>query len=142
MSSSEEVVREAYAVAEGDRLDVDRFAGLFGDHGYFLDMASGQRFTGDEVRQPILGLASAFPDFHRELLNIYSSGDGVVVVELRLQGTHLGDFQSPDGVMPPSGRTFDVPCCDVFQVRDGKVASFHCYNMKSIWLEQLAASDG
>lgn len=139
MPSNEEIVKEVYATAEANNLDPDRFAALFGDSGYFLDMASGQRFTGDEVRQPVVGLAAAFPDFHRELLQIYSSADGVVVVELKLQGTHEGDFHSPEGVMPATGKKFDVPCCDVFHVKDGKIASFHCYNMKSIWLEQLGA---
>ncbi|SOB79095.1 Ketosteroid isomerase-related protein [Sphingomonas guangdongensis] len=139
MPTNEEIVRDVYAAAEAENLDLDRFASLFADDGYFLDMASGLRWVGPDVRQPIEGLGTPFPDFHRELLKLYTTTDGVVIVELRLQGTHAGNFTFPDGtVLPASGKRFDVPCCDVFVVEDGKVKAFHCYNMKSVWLEQLA----
>lgn len=142
MPTNEEIVREVYAAAEARNLDLDRFVSLFAEDGYFLDMASGLKWTGPEVRQPIEGIGTPFPDFHRELLKIYSTSDGVVVVELRLQGTHQGDFVIPGGaVLPATGRKFDVPCCDVFILKDGKVQAFHCYNMRSLWLEQLSPSD-
>ncbi|MBW6425965.1 ester cyclase [Rhizobium sp. XQZ8] len=87
------------------------------------------------------GLGKPFPDFHRELLQVYSTGDGVVIVELKLQGTHQGDFMTPGGaVLPATGKRFDVPCCDVFKVKNRKVQAFHCYNMRSTWLDQLGAS--
>ncbi|MCS0588392.1 nuclear transport factor 2 family protein [Massilia norwichensis] len=140
MPTNEEVIREVYAVAESASLDAERFVELFAEDGYFLDMATGQKWTGAEVRQPIEGLGSIFPDFHRELLNVYSAADGVIVVELRLQGTHAGDFPTPDGVLRATGKRFDVPCCDVFVVEQGKVKAFHCYNMRSVWLGQLGAA--
>jgi ketosteroid isomerase-like protein len=140
MPTNEEIIRELYAVAEADSLDLDRFAALFADDGYFLDMSSGQKWTGEAVRQPLEGLAAPFPDFHRELLKVVSTGDGVVVVELRLQGTHQGDFPLPSGAtLAGTGRRFDVPCCDVFVLENGRVKAFHCYNMRSVWLEQLGA---
>ena len=132
----------AYAVAEGASLNLERFVALFAEDGYFLDMSSGQKWTGAEVRQPLEGLASTFPDFHRELLKVYSAADGVIIVELRLQGTHAGDFPIPGGVLRATGKRFDVPCCDVFVMEGGKVKAFHCYNMRSVWLEQLGAGKG
>ncbi|WP_299845587.1 nuclear transport factor 2 family protein [uncultured Jannaschia sp.] len=139
MTTSEEIIRDVYASAEAKSLNPDKFISLFADDGYFLDMASGQKWTGAELRQPVEGLASTFPDMHRELLHVYSTSEEVVVVELRLQGTHEGDFHTPAGVLSATGKKFDVPCCDVFHVRDDKVRSFHCYNMRSIWLDQLGA---
>lgn len=140
MPTNEEVVREAYAAAEAKDLDLDKFVSLFADDGYFLDVPSGLKWTGAEVRQPMEGIQAPFPDFHRELLKVYSAGEGIVVVELRLQGTHKGDFMVPGGgVLPGTGKRFDVPCCDVFEVKDGKIKAFHCYNMRSTWLEQLTA---
>ena len=139
MPANEEVIRELYAVAEAASLNPQRFVDLFAPDGYFLDMATGQKWTGVEVRQPIEGLGGIFPDFHRELLKVHSATDGVVVVELRLQGTHAGDFPTPDGVLHATGKRFDVPCCDVFVLEGGKVKSFHCYNMRSVWLSQLGA---
>lgn len=138
MPTNEDVVREVYAAAEAAQLDLDRFVSLFAPDGYFLDMSTGQRWVGAEVRQPIEGLGTPFPDFHRELLKLHTSDEGVVIVELRLQGTHVGDVTFPDGtVVAATGKTFDVPCCDVFVVENGRVKAFHCYNMKSVWLEQL-----
>lgn len=84
-------------------------------------MASDQRWMGEEVRQPIAGLVSIFPDMHRELVKVYSTADGVVIVELRLQGTQAADFPVPGGVTPSNGRAFDVPCCDVFPSRAARL---------------------
>lgn len=128
LPTNEALVRELYRVAEGKNLDPDRFVSLFADDGYFLDMSSGQRWTGKKVREPVTGLVAAYPDMHRQLLKIYSTGDDVVVVELRLQGSHKGDLPLPDGVLRATNKKFDVPCCDVWQLKDGKVKSFHCYN--------------
>jgi ketosteroid isomerase-like protein len=127
-SSNEATIRELYRVAEAPSLDADRFVSLFADDGYFLDVSSGQRWVGEEVREPVTGLISAYPDIHRELLDIYSAADGVVVVELKLQGTHTGDLPLPDGILRATGKAFDAPCCDVWRLQDGKVKSFHCYN--------------
>lgn len=136
--TNEDIIRDLYAAAEARGQDADRFASLFHADGYFLDEASGRRWSGDDVRQPVMALNATFPDMHRELLRFYTSGDAVIV-ELRLQGTHNGDFATPVGVLPATGRKFDVPCCDVFQLAAGKVSSFHCYNQFSVWLEQLGA---
>jgi len=128
LPTNEALIRELYRIAEGKNLDADRFVSLFADDGYFLDMSSGQRWTGKKVREPVTGLISAYPDMHRELLKLYHTADDVVVVELRLQGTHQGDLPLPDGVLRATNKKFDVPCCDVWHLKDGKVKSFHCYN--------------
>lgn len=142
MGTNEDVVREVYAAAEAEHLDLDKFVSLFAEDGYFLDMPSGLKWVGADVRQPMEGLEKPFPDFHRELLKIHSAAEDVVVVELRLQGTHQGDFPVPGGeVLRATGKRFDVPCCDVFVVKNGKVKSFHCYNMRSTWMEQLTGAD-
>jgi steroid delta-isomerase-like uncharacterized protein len=140
MPTNEEIVREIYAAAEASNLDLEKFVSLFAEDGYFLDMASGLKWTGADVRLPIEGIRIPFPDFHRELLGVHTAAGGVVVVELKLQGTHKGDFAIPGGaVLPATGKTFDVPCCDVFILADGKVKAFHCYNMRSVWIEQLSS---
>lgn len=141
MTTNEEIIRQVYAAAESKTVQPDVFISLFADDGYFIDMATGSKWVGKDLREPIQGFASIFPDMHRELLNCYSTDDGIVVVELKLQGTHKGDFPLQGGVLRPTGKAFDVPCCDVFRLADGKVKAFHCYNMKSIWLDQLGALD-
>ncbi len=128
LQTNEAVIRELYRVAEAKSLNAERFVSLFADDGYFLDMSSGQKWIGQKVREPVTGLISAYSDMHRDLLSIDSTSDDVVVVELKLQGTHDGDLPLPGGVLRATGRKFDVPCCDVWRLKDGKVKSFHCYN--------------
>lgn len=140
MTTNVEIIKELYALAEGERHDAAGFAALFHDDGYFQDESSGVRLQGRDVGQLVEATLSAFPDMHRELLQIYTTTD-VVIVELKLQGTHSGDFHTGEGVLPATHRSFDVPCCDVFRLRDGKVEAFHCYNQLSVWLKQLGVLD-
>lgn len=138
MATNEDIIRHLYTLEEGAGRDADRFADLFHADGFFQDESSGMRLNGRDVGQLIHAIAAAFPDMHRELLRVYTAGDAVIV-ELRLQGTHRGDFMTSEGILPATGCTFDVPCCDVFRLRDGKVEAFHCYNQLSVWLKQLGA---
>ena len=80
--------------------------------------------------------AAAFPDMHHELYNMYYNDD-VVVVELSLNGTHKGDLEITEGVIPPTNKKMHAPTCDVFHLKDGKVLSFHCYVAVPILLKQL-----
>jgi hypothetical protein len=70
------------------------------------------------------------------LFKLYVAGN-VVVVELAIRGTHTGALPLPSGSLAPTGRTIDVPCCDVFHLENGKVTSFHCYNAASVMQQQL-----
>lgn len=73
---------------------------------------------------------------HREIYRFYTKDD-VVIVELAPQGTHEGNFYTGGSVRPPTGKKMDSPCCDVFHLKNGKVRSFHCYNLPSVILQQL-----
>jgi len=64
--------------------------------------------------------ATAFPDMHRELYNMYYNDD-VVVVELSLNGTHKGDLEITEGVIPPTNKEMHAPTCHVFHLKNGKV---------------------
>jgi ketosteroid isomerase-like protein len=100
------------------------------------DIPAGVTLRGEAIGKYLSVLTSAFPDIHRNLSSFFVMGD-VVVVELAIRGTHRGELPLPSGTLAPTGRTIDVPCCDVFQLKDGKVASFHCYNAASVMQQQL-----
>jgi ketosteroid isomerase-like protein len=55
--------------------------------------------------------------------HIYADGN-VVIVQLALQGTHDGPLQLPFGDLPATGKKMDAPCCDVFELEDGKIKRF------------------
>ena len=139
MASNEEVVRELYACADGRRHDMERFVSLFADEGYVYDVSAGKKFYGKGIGEFIGSFGSAFPDVHRELFGFYVMGD-VVAVELAIRGTHMGELSFVGGTLAPTNKAIGVPCCDVFHLEDGKVASFHCYTMVSIMQQQLGAA--
>lgn len=138
MKSNEEIVREAYRLAEGSSLDGTGFVTLFAEDGTFNDVPNGLSFGTDQIPQALAGLAGAFPDIHRELLSVHAMGD-VVAVELRIQGTHRGGFPTPLGEIAPTGRRIDVPAADLWYLRDGRIETFNCYNAANVWLAQLGA---
>jgi hypothetical protein len=52
-------------------------------------------------------------------------------------GGGCGPLHLPDGTLPPTGKRMDAPCCDVFELADGKIKRFDCYPEGSIILTQL-----
>ncbi|MBM9506865.1 nuclear transport factor 2 family protein [Actinacidiphila acididurans] len=134
MSDNEKFIRAAYQVAEVQ--DIPGWVACFTEDGTFTDESVGVTYRGQDVAQPVENYAEAFPDMHRELYDVYVQGD-IVIVELSLNGTHNGPLRTPFGVIAPTGKTIKVPCCDVFRVRDSKIASFNCYPSGTVLFGQL-----
>ena len=133
---NEEIIRKLYAAAEGPGKDFKKFVSFFSEEGYMHDIPSGTKFRGKAIGDSIAALASAFPDVHRELLSIYVA-ENVVVVELRIRGTHKGEVAVDSKTIAPTGKAIDVPCVDIFRLESGKVTSFNCYNLPSVMQQQL-----
>jgi ketosteroid isomerase-like protein len=133
-SRNQLVIRSLYEAAEVQ--DPKKFASIFTDDGVFNDVSAGVKYRGEELGRVVEIYATAFPDMHRELYDVYESGD-VVVVELSLNGTHKGPLALPAGTIPATGKQMHAPCCDVFRLKDGKVLSFNCYTAATIMLGQL-----
>jgi steroid delta-isomerase-like uncharacterized protein len=137
-SKNEKVIRELYRTAEVK--DTKAFVSLFSDDGYFWDVSAGVKYYGNDIGKTVDIYAAAFPDMHRELLEIYVKDDeNVVVVELTLNGTHKGPLALPAGNIPASNNLINAPCCDVFHLENGKVKKFHCYTAATILLSQIGA---
>ena len=137
-SKNEKVIRELYHTAEVK--DTKAFVSLFTNDGYFWDVSAGVKYYGNDIGKTVDIYAEAFPDMHRELLDIYVKDDeNVVIVELTLNGTHKGPLSLPAGVIPASNKVINAPCCDVFHLKNGKVKKFHCYTAATILLGQIGA---
>lgn len=124
--ANEAVVRNLYQIAEVK--DGAGFAALFAPDGVFIDEGFGHAYRGAaELARSVEVYSTAMPDMHRELYNVFPSGDRIIV-GLSLNGTSLGPLEVPGfAAVPPTGKRVKAPCCDVFQLRGGKVVSFHCY---------------
>ncbi|HEX4723053.1 MAG TPA: nuclear transport factor 2 family protein [Pseudonocardiaceae bacterium] len=130
----EKVVRNAYQVAEDK--DVPGWISLFTEDGTFTNTSIGVTYRGQDLGETVEVYARAFPDMHRELFHVYVNGN-IVVVQLALRGTHNGPLETPLGVLPPTGNKMDAPCCDVFEVENGKIKRFDCYPAGTIIFAQL-----
>jgi ketosteroid isomerase-like protein len=136
--TNEQIIRRAYDVAE--KVDIKAWVDCFTPDGTFTDMSVGVTYKGHDgpmgVGKTVEVYAKAFPDMHRELFRFFNVGD-IVVVELALQGTHKGPLPTPMGVLPPTGKRIDGPCCDVFRLVNGKIQSFNCYPSGTVIFAQL-----
>ncbi|HWD91058.1 MAG TPA: nuclear transport factor 2 family protein [Verrucomicrobiae bacterium] len=137
---NEEIIRQLYVAGEQPGLDPDKFVSFFSEEGYMWDMASGTKFRGKDIGKSITALAKAFPDVRREIQDIYAAGDAVVV-EHRIRGTHDGELALGSKTVPPTGKAIDVPCADIFRLKNGKIVAFSCYNLPSVMQQQLGLAD-
>ena len=83
-----------------------------------------------------LGWATAFPDSQVEIRSITVDGDRVIV-EHNGRGTHGGPLETPSGPVAATGRRVDIPFCEVFEVRGGKIARSRTYFDVATMMGQL-----
>ena len=131
---NEQIVRNAYKIAENR--DSEGWLAAFTPDGTFTDESIGVTYRGRDRVFPLENYGRAFSDMHRELYQIYVAGD-LVVVQLALQGTHDGPLQVAGGVLESTGKRMDAPCCDVFELKEGKINRFDCYPSGTVILAQL-----
>src|SRR6266481_3160347 len=123
------VVLRAYHDGEGDSLDPQGFMDLFAADGVLngIGGVDGQTsLRGTQLSGLIVFLSQFLPDIHRELKQITVNGY-VVSIALSIQGTFLGPFPPPAGVIQPTGAKIDFPTADFWYLRDGKVEKFDCH---------------
>jgi ketosteroid isomerase-like protein len=131
---NEQIIRAAYRIAEDK--DSEGWLAAFTAGGTFTDQSIGITYRGRDRAFPVENYARAFPDMHRELYGVYVTGH-IVVVQLALQGTHNGPLSLGNGTLERTGNRMDAPCCDVFQLVDGKIERFDCYPSGTVILTQL-----
>ena len=123
------VVLQAYHDGEGDSLEPQGFMDLFAADGVLNGIGGVEGQTslrGEQLSGLIVFLGKLFPDVHRELKQITVNGD-VVAIELSIQGTFRGPFQTPAGAVKPTGAKIDFPTADFWYLRNGKVEVFDCH---------------
>jgi ketosteroid isomerase-like protein len=140
-TGNEEIIKKLYVAGERPGFDPEKFVSFFSEEGYMWDMASGTKFRGKAIGDSITALAKAFPDVRREIQDIYTTGD-VVIVEHRIRGTHAGELALGSKTVASTGKAVDVPSIDVFRLENGKIVAFNCYHLPSVMQKQLGLADG
>ena len=68
----------------------------------------------------------AFSDARGSVTNALCTDD-TAVLEVTYQGTHDGDLQTPQGAIPPSGRSASVRTVLMVRVADGRITEVRQY---------------
>ena len=117
--------------------DLDRAAGLVTDDFELVDVAAGQTFRGPGgLRDWLSTFRTALPDARTEVVNVVSAGDRVATEHIG-RGTHAGDFVTPGGTIPPTGRSVELRFGELYELSDGKIAAMRAYYDTSTLLRQL-----
>jgi len=132
----EQIIRRAYKMAE--EVDIPGFVGSFTEDGTFTDMSIQVVYKGpDELGKTRGELRQGVPRYATANFLRSTRSTNIVVVQLALQGTHLGPLHLPAGILPPTGNRMDAPCCDVFELVGDKIKRFDCYPSGTVVLTQL-----
>jgi predicted ester cyclase len=81
-------------------------------------------------------LVAAFSDAYHRVDLVVASGD-VVAVEGAWVGTHTGPLVTPDGEVPPTGRSIELPFAATVRVSGEIVTSMHVYFDQLSFMAQL-----
>jgi predicted ester cyclase len=71
----------------------------------------------DGVKQVVLAIRHAFPDYRETIEDLIADGDNVVA-RITIEGTHMGHL----GPIPPTGRSVKADEIVIFRIASGKVA--------------------
>lgn len=119
--------------------DLDGADALFADDCVFLTPAGEMK----KAEHRMLGesFMGGFPDSKMNVSNSLE-GDGEVFVEGRFTGTHTGDLASPQGTIPATNKSIDLPYAEYFRVEGGKITAQRTYWDQATMMGQLGLMPG
>ena len=84
----------------------------------------------------VTAFKQAFPDLHWEMRE-FIEGSDTVVAEGVFIGTNSGTMVGPRGPIPATGRRVELPFCDIWKVRNGRIIENRIYYDQVTFLGQL-----
>jgi predicted ester cyclase len=124
-SRSEALIRRLYEAVNRKELTV--IAAYGASFSEWLDVPFNYTTTGEQaIIGPWKSWFDIFPDASCEVRSVAAMGDHVVAQGIG-RGTHRGVFNSPAGVLQPTGRTMAVGFCDVYELRGDKILRADSY---------------
>lgn len=111
MASNEEIVRAF--IETWPRLDVDAVTAYFAEDGIYHNMPMDPVAGRENVRALIAGFLGGWSKTKWDIRSIAAAGDTVIVE--RVDHIWAGD------------KSVDLPCCGVFEMKDGKIKAWRDY---------------
>jgi ketosteroid isomerase-like protein len=125
--------RVTAAVMSGDR---DALGQLYAANAV-AETPDGPRLEGGAaIADYFLTFKRAFPDASFESTTKYEAGD-TAIDEGYLVGTHTGVSSTPEGEVPPTGRSLRLRECDILTVADGVAVTHRFYYDQLDFMSQL-----
>ena len=121
MTDNAAVIRDF--IAAWSRLDADELAGFFTEDGVYHNMPARPVAGREAVRAFIAGFIQGWTETRWEIVRLVAAGD--IVVAERVDHTVSG------------GKAVSLPCCGVFEMRDGAIAVWRDYFDLQTWLAAL-----
>jgi steroid delta-isomerase-like uncharacterized protein len=128
-------VADAFYQAFGDG-DLKAAQDLFADDCMSITPAGAFDKAGHE--QMSQGFKAAFPDARMTITRAVE-GDGEIYLSGSFGGTHTGDLPTPNGPIPASGKTLDLPFADYFRVEGGRIVAHETWWDQLTMLAQIGA---
>ena len=122
---------------QSDPAWLDKSMAAFAADAESMDVPSGATLHGpDGYKRLMLFLVESFPDMRVELTNVFATEDQVVLEGI-VRGTRIDSLYLSSGALPATGHSFELRCCFVYQIRNGKIVSVHTYYDMMTLMEQL-----
>ncbi len=105
----------------------------------YIEHGTQRSLKGQDIIDAMQGWRAAMPDV-RGTVTSATEDHGRAVIEVTWHGTHTGPLTTPDGEIPPSGRSQTTPGAWVFDFDgDELVESRHYFDMLT-FLQQIGAA--
>ena len=102
------------------------------------EVATHRKLEGsDQVTKMWKEWVIALPDCHGTFVNAFVSGGKVVCDEWIMRATHTGPMQTPDKVIPATGKRVEVRTCRIIEFEGDKVRSIREYFDLMTMMQQL-----
>src|SRR6266487_2410320 len=128
---------DLYNAHQSDSAWLDKCLAIISEDCEVINVPFGMTVRGPEgYQQLMLGWTQAFPESGNKKTKVVATEEGAVA-EYIGHGIHTGPMQSPAGEIAATGRKVELPFCDVYRVRDGKIISLHQYYDALGFMQQL-----
>jgi len=109
------------------RLDADELAGYFTDDGVYYNMPTQPVSGRDNVRNFISGFTGGWASTQWDVVNVVAGGDVVIAERV-------------DRTKTKNGKSVDLPCCGVFEMRNGKIKVWRDYFDLASFMKAVSSS--